>query len=176
MRGNAADYDEWAAGGARGWSYRDILPYFIRSEDNERGADDYHGVGGPLHVSDSRANNPVVDAYLEAAVQAGHVPNADFNGAAQTGVGRHQLTQHNGMRWSTADAFLSLMSPQSRDQVSLRSAAPHAAPRIFHNYLHAEDDRRSMVAPAGRPGDRRPAREAQGHHRAVRRPSLRQRR
>jgi choline dehydrogenase-like flavoprotein len=55
MRGNAADYDEWAAGGARGWSYRDVLPYFIRSEDNERGADAYHGVGGPLHVSDSRA-------------------------------------------------------------------------------------------------------------------------
>jgi choline dehydrogenase-like flavoprotein len=85
MRGNAADYDGWAAGGARGWGYRDVLPYFIRSEDNERGAGAYHGAGGPLHVSDSRANSPVVDAFLEAAVQAGHVHNADFNGAAQTG-------------------------------------------------------------------------------------------
>jgi choline dehydrogenase-like flavoprotein len=63
-------------------------------------------VGGPLHVSDSRANSPVVDAFIEAAVQAGHVHNADFSGAVQTGLGRHQLTQYNGMRWSTADAFL----------------------------------------------------------------------
>ena len=106
MRGNAADYDGWAAGGAQGWSYQDVLPYFIRSEDNERGADSYHGVGGPLHVSDSRANSPVVDAFLEAAVQAGHAYNADFNGAVQTGVGRNQLTQYHGMRWSAADAFL----------------------------------------------------------------------
>jgi choline dehydrogenase len=106
MRGNAADYDGWAAAGAQGWSYRDVLPYFMRSEDNERGADGYHGVGGPLHVSDSRAMSRVVDAYVEAAVEAGHPFNADFNGAAQLGVGRHQLTQFNGMRWSTADAYL----------------------------------------------------------------------
>jgi choline dehydrogenase len=106
MRGNAADYDGWATAGAEGWSYRDVLPYFKRSEDNERGADDYHGVGGPLHVSDSRAMSPVVDAFVEAAMDAGYAFNADFNGARQTGVGRNQLTQHNGMRWSTADAFL----------------------------------------------------------------------
>jgi choline dehydrogenase len=106
IRGNAADYDGWAAGGATGWSYRDVLPYFIRSENNERGANDYHGVGGPLHVSDSRAMSPVADRFVEAAVEAGHEFNSDFNGAVQTGVGRYQLTQHNGMRWSTADAFL----------------------------------------------------------------------
>jgi choline dehydrogenase-like flavoprotein len=106
MRGNAADYDGWAAGGAHGWSYRDVLPYFIRSEDNEHGADDYHGAGGPLHVSDSRANSRVADAFVEAAAEAGYEHNADFNGAVQLGVGRYQLTQHRGMRWSTADAFL----------------------------------------------------------------------
>jgi choline dehydrogenase-like flavoprotein len=105
-RGNAADYDGWAADGARGWSYREVLPYFLRSEDNERGADDYHGVGGPLHVSDSRAMSPVVDAFLESATEAGCKANADFNGADQVGVGRFQLTQHHGRRWSTADAFL----------------------------------------------------------------------
>ena len=105
-RGNAADYDGWAAAGALGWSYRDVLPYFKRSEDNERGADAYHGVGGPLHVSDSRAMTPVIDAVIEAAVEAGHELNADFNGASQLGFGRYQLTQHNGMRWSAADAFL----------------------------------------------------------------------
>jgi choline dehydrogenase-like flavoprotein len=106
MRGSAADYDGWAAGGAHGWSYRDVLPYFIRSEDNERGADDYHGTGGPLHVSDSRASSRVADAFVEAAVEAGYDYRADFNGAAQLGVGRYQLTQYQGMRWSTADGFL----------------------------------------------------------------------
>jgi choline dehydrogenase len=105
-RGNKADYDGWAAAGAEGWSYRDVLPYFKRSEDNERGADEYHGVGGPQRVSDSRAMSGVVDAFVEAAVEAGYQTNADFNGARQTGVGRYQLTQRNGMRWSTADAFL----------------------------------------------------------------------
>src|SRR6516165_7676469 len=64
-RGNAAAYDGWAVGGAPGWSYREVLPYFMRSEDNERGADEYHGVGGPLHVSDSPAMSRVVDAFLE---------------------------------------------------------------------------------------------------------------
>jgi choline dehydrogenase len=106
IRGNAADYDGWAAGGALGWSYGDVLPYFIRSEDNERGADNYHGVGGPLHVSDSRALSTVADAFIEAAIEAGQAFNPDFNGACQLGVGRYQLTQHNGIRWSTADAFL----------------------------------------------------------------------
>jgi choline dehydrogenase len=106
IRGNPADYDCWAAEGMAGWSYRDVLAYFKRSEDNERGADDYHGIGGPLHVSDSRALTPIVDTFLEAAVEAGHGLNPDFNGPAQLGVGRYQLTQHNGLRWSTADAFL----------------------------------------------------------------------
>jgi choline dehydrogenase len=106
IRGNAADYDAWAADGAPGWGYDDVLPYFIRSEDNERGADEFHGVGGPLRVSDSRAMSRLVDAYVEAAIEAGHHHNPDFNGAEQTGVGRYQLTQRDGMRWSTADAFL----------------------------------------------------------------------
>jgi choline dehydrogenase len=106
IRGNSNDYDAWAAGGAHGWSYQDVLPYFIRSEDNERGADSYHGVGGPLHVSDGRAPSRVVDAFIESAVEAGYQPNPDFNGATQLGVGRNQVTQHNGMRWSTADGYL----------------------------------------------------------------------
>jgi choline dehydrogenase len=106
IRGNAADYDSWAGDGAPGWSYDDVLPYFIRSEDNERGADEFHGVGGPLRVSDSRAMSRLVDAYIEGAIEAGHHHNPDFNGAEQAGVGRYQLTQRDGMRWSTADAFL----------------------------------------------------------------------
>jgi choline dehydrogenase-like flavoprotein len=105
-RGNRADYDEWAAGGCDGWSYQDVLPYFRRSEDNERGEDAFHGAGGPLSVSESRSMQPLVDAMLEAAAEAGHERNPDFNGARQEGVGRFQFTQRDGLRWSTADAFL----------------------------------------------------------------------
>jgi choline dehydrogenase len=106
VRGNRADYDEWEAAGAEGWSYDQVLPYFRRSEDNERGADQFHGAGGPMTVSDSRSMHPLIDTMLEAAQAAGHEHNPDFNGARQEGVGRFQLTQRNGLRWSTADAFL----------------------------------------------------------------------
>jgi choline dehydrogenase-like flavoprotein len=106
VRGNRADYDGWAAGGAKGWSYDEVLPYFRRSEDNERGEDAFHGVGGPMRVSDSRAMSPMIELMLEASVRAGHEHNPDFNGARQEGVGRFQLTQRNGRRCSTAEAFL----------------------------------------------------------------------
>jgi choline dehydrogenase len=106
VRGNRADFDEWAAGGAEGWSYDEILPYFKRSEDNERGEDAFHGVGGPLAVSDSRAMSPLIETMIEASTLAGLEPNPDFNGASQEGVGRFQLTQRNGRRSSTASAFL----------------------------------------------------------------------
>jgi choline dehydrogenase-like flavoprotein len=106
LRGNRVDYDDWAAGGANGWSYDEVLPYFKRGEDNERGESRYHGVGGPQAVSDSRSMHPLVDQMLEAAVQAGHPANDDLNGETQDGVGRFQLTQRNGLRCSTADAYL----------------------------------------------------------------------
>ena len=106
VRGNRLDYDAWAAAGCDGWGYDDVLPYFKRSEDNERGADAYHGADGPLTVSESRSMQPLVDAMIEAAHQAGHELNPDFNGARQEGVGRFQLTQRDGRRLSTADAFL----------------------------------------------------------------------
>ncbi len=106
LRGNRLDYDDWAAGGCTGWSYAEVLPYFKRSEDNERGESLYHGVGGPLSVSESRSMHPFIDAMLEAAVEAGHPANPDLNGERQDGVGRFQLTQRNGKRWSAADAFL----------------------------------------------------------------------
>ena len=106
VRGNRADYDGWAAGGAEGWSYDEVLPYFKRSEDNERGEDAFHGVGGPMSVSDSRAMSPLIETMIEASRLAGHEVNPDFNGARQEGVGRFQLTQRNGRRCSTAAAFL----------------------------------------------------------------------
>ncbi|MFI1235088.1 GMC family oxidoreductase [Nocardia salmonicida] len=106
IRGHSSDYDQWAADGADGWSYHDVLPYFRAAEDNERGKDAFHGVGGPLTVSDGRSLNPLGEAFLAAAEQAGYQRNDDFNGATQLGVGRYQLTQRNGMRCSTAVAYL----------------------------------------------------------------------
>jgi choline dehydrogenase len=106
LRGNRADFDEWAELGCTGWSYDEVLPYFKRSEDNERGESEFHGVGGPLAVSDSRSMCPLVDAQLEAATQAGYELIDDLNVDRPEGVSRFQLTQRNGMRCSAADAFL----------------------------------------------------------------------
>jgi choline dehydrogenase-like flavoprotein len=106
IRGNRADFDDWASEGAAGWSYREMLPYFIRSEGNERGDPKYHGRSGPLSVQDGRSMHPLVDHLIEAAVQSGHRRNDDFNGPEQLGVGRFQLTQRNGVRCSAAVAYL----------------------------------------------------------------------
>jgi choline dehydrogenase len=106
VRGNRADFDGWAASGAAGWSYRDLLPYFIKAENNERGEDQFHGQHGPLHVQDGRSNHPLMDNIIEAAVQAGYPRNDDFNGFEQDGFGRWQVTQYNGLRWSAASAYL----------------------------------------------------------------------
>jgi choline dehydrogenase-like flavoprotein len=106
IRGARADYDGWAKDGAKGWAYDDLLPYFRRSESNERGEDQFHGKLGPLTVSDGRSRYSLMDAFVEAAVEAGHPRNPDFNGEKQDGVGYFQLTQRNGMRCSAAVAFL----------------------------------------------------------------------
>jgi choline dehydrogenase-like flavoprotein len=106
VRGNRADYDEWAENGATGWSFDEVLPLFKRAEDNERGESEFHGVGGPLTVSDSRANTAIADAVIEAAAAAGYSSNPDFNGAGQDGFGRFQVTQRGGLRCSSAVAYL----------------------------------------------------------------------
>jgi len=106
IRGNRLDYDGWAAMGLPGWGYEDVLPYFRRSEDNERGESYYHGVGGPLTVSDSRSMQPLVGACIEAAVDAGIASTDDHNGATQEGAGWFQFTQRDGRRCSTAVAYL----------------------------------------------------------------------
>ena len=106
IRGNAADLDGWADDGAPGWSYREMLPYFIRSEWDERGDPRYHGHSGPLAVQDGRSMHPLVDHLLEAGSRLGYRSNDDFNGASQMGLGRFQLTQRNGVRCSAASAYL----------------------------------------------------------------------
>jgi choline dehydrogenase len=106
IRGNAADYDGWRDAGCAGWGFDDLLPYFKRAEDNERGASELHGAGGPLAVSDSCHPNPMMDAFVDAGEQAGLPRNEDFNGPEQDGVGHYQLTQSGGRRCSAAVAYL----------------------------------------------------------------------
>ena len=106
VRGQREDYDRWAALGNTGWSYDEVLPYFKKSEDQQRGADEYHGVGGPLKVSDLRLRRPIADYFIAASQEVGIPYNTDYNGASQEGVGYFQQTAHNGFRWSTAKGFL----------------------------------------------------------------------
>jgi choline dehydrogenase len=143
VRGNRADFDGWAAAGADGWSYADVLPYFKRSEDNERGESEYHGACGPLAVSDSRARSPMIEAMIEATCHAGHDHNEDFNGASQEGVGRFQLTQRDGRRCSTAVAFLH----PAESRPNLHVFAETAARRILF------DGNRAVGVEADRNGE-----------------------
>ncbi|MFM0211496.1 GMC family oxidoreductase N-terminal domain-containing protein [Paraburkholderia sediminicola] len=110
IRGHRNDYDEWASLGCSGWGFDDVLPYFRRSECNQRVAgrtdDPWHGGVGPLHVSDLRTPNPFSQRFVAAAQQAGYPLNADFNGAEQEGAGLYQVTQYNGERWNAARAYL----------------------------------------------------------------------
>ena len=106
IRGLPADYDAWSTAGAEGWDWAHCLPYFKRAEDNTRGADASHGAGGPLGVSDLRYTNPLSHAFLAAAHRCGWPRNADFNGEQQEGFGFYQVTQRDGARCSTAQAYL----------------------------------------------------------------------
>jgi choline dehydrogenase len=106
VRGRPLDYDGWAAQGAPGWAYEDVLPYFIKSEDNARGPSAYHGVGGPLRVSEQRSPRPLCGRLLSASEQAGIPRIADYNGPEQDGASMFQVTQRGGRRFSVADAYL----------------------------------------------------------------------
>lgn len=106
IRGHASDFDTWRQLGNAGWSFADVLPYFKRAEDQERGADDLHGTGGPLSVSDVRMRRELSDIVIESAVNAGFSRNDDFNGPRMEGVGYFQNTTRNGLRCSTAVGYL----------------------------------------------------------------------
>ncbi len=106
VRGLREDYDHWAAQGNPGWAFDDVLPYFRKAEHNERGADAWHGTGGPLNVMDLRSPHRFGALFVEAGRQAGHPVNADFNGAQLEGVGHFQVAQKDGERFSAAKAYL----------------------------------------------------------------------
>ena len=122
MRGNQADYDEWAALGFEGWAYDDVLPYFRRSEDNVWGESVYHGAGGPLTVSNQQSPHAFTELMIEAARDAGIPANNDPNGASQEGAGLWQATVRQGRRCSTA------RSPSKRIRVTSASVISSTFP------------------------------------------------
>ena len=124
-----------------GWGYDDLLPYFKRAEDNERGASEYHGAGGPLPVSESRSRNPMSDAFVEAASRPGSPRNDDFNGAEQDGFGLYQVTQRGGMRCSDRRR---LPAPGARAPEPDGRDRTQVAPRPLRG--HARGRRRGRAA------------------------------
>ena len=128
IRGHRRDYDQWAALGNPGWSYADVLPYFKRSEDNSELGGEYHGKGGPLHVSGSRSDNPVRETFLQAAREAQFRIREDFNAEEQEGLGTYQVTQKNGERWSAARGYI---HPFMATRANLRVETKAHATRIL---------------------------------------------
>jgi len=106
IRGNRYDYDHWRELGNEGWSYSDVLPYFKKAENQERGPSEYHGSGGPLNVMDRPYTGPLSEAFIEAGIELGWPKNDDFNGASQEGFGKYQVTQKQGRRHSAAVGYL----------------------------------------------------------------------
>ena len=123
IRGQKQDFDLWRQLGNTGWSYDDVLPYFRRAENQERGADEHHGSGGPLHVSDLRAQHELHDGFIAGAQEAGHRLNPDFNGAEQDGVGTLQVTVRNMQRCSAAVAYLRPAMKRPNLRVEIRALA-----------------------------------------------------
>lgn len=106
VRGNPLDFDRWQDEGARGWSYRDVLPYFRRAETRAEGPDAWRGGDGPLHTRYGPLKNPLYRTWIEAGRQARYAETNDINGFRQEGFGRFDMTVHRGRRWSTANAYL----------------------------------------------------------------------
>src|SRR6202790_5115503 len=121
MRGNAADYDEWRQRGCTGWDYDSVLPFFKKAENQQRGPNEFHGVGGPLTVSDQPRRYELADAVVAGAIESGLPPNDDFNGARQEGAGYFQSTTGKSRRWSTATAYLK--PARARANLTVRSNA-----------------------------------------------------
>lgn len=118
-RGHPLDYDEWAAAASHEWGYGNVLPFFIKAEDQARGASRFHGTGGPLSVEDLRYRNPLSAVFVEAGMLCGLPHNPDFNGADQGGVGFYQVTQRNGVRCSAATAYL--RPARTRNNLEIRT-------------------------------------------------------
>ncbi len=121
IRGQRQDFDLWRQLGNAGWSYDDVLPYFRKAEDQERGANDYHGEGGPLGVSDLKTDHALHDAFIAGAQEAGYPYNPDFNGAEQEGVGPLQLTVKGRRRCSAAVGYLNPVKSRKNLTIEVRA-------------------------------------------------------
>ena len=133
LRGHPDDYDQWASLGNPGWSFAELLPYFKRSENQERGASEFHGSGGPLNVADLRTPCRLTGVFVDAGVEAGLTRNADFNGERQDGVGPFQVTQKDGRRCSAARGYLAPV----RARANLTVIAGARASRVLFEQRHA---------------------------------------
>ncbi len=127
IRGQREDFDEWAKAGNPGWSFSEVLPYFVKSENNERGADNLHGASGPLAVSDIKPKDELTEALIAGAFELGFPRNPDFNGITQEGAGYYQLNTRRGLRCSTAVGYL---RPIRRD-AKLRVVTQAQASRVL---------------------------------------------
>ncbi len=130
VRGSRTDYDRWASMGAIGWTYKDVLPYFKKAENQERGDDEFHGVGGPLNVADQNCIHPLSRRFLKAAEELQFSSNGDFNGPKQEGFGAYQVTQKNGRRCSAAKAYVTPALDRQNLHVFTES---HAERILFDN-------------------------------------------
>src|SRR5262249_7284392 len=153
VRGHRSDYDDWAALGASGWSFADVLPYFKRAEGNECFGGALHSGDGPLNVADLVSPNPLNDNFLKACDHLQLPRNSDFNGLSQEGVGLYQVTQKMGERWSAARAYL---TPEVRQLSNLRIATDTRALKITFSGRRAT----GVVCRRGRSEERIGARRA----------------
>src|SRR5664280_2556544 len=148
VRGQHEDYDRWRQHGNSGWGYDDVLPYFKKAEDQQRGADDFHGIGGPQPVSDLSHADPLSAAFIAAAAETGIPRNPDVNGASQEGAGFFQTTTRHGRRASTAVSYLRPAKGRSNLQVETSALAQRV---VF-------DGRRAVAVEYRKAGPLRPAR------------------
>jgi choline dehydrogenase len=156
IRGNHKDYDQWRDLGNSGWGFSEVLPYFKKAENQERGPSEYHGVGGPLNVSDLRCPNPLTETFIEAAQEAGFSRNPDFNGESQEGFGLYQVTQKGGKRCSAAVAYL--RPAMSRLNLTVRTGV-HVSRILFdgkraHGVSFVEQNQTSQRQPIKAQADR----------------------
>jgi choline dehydrogenase len=158
MRGQARDYDHWRQLGNAGWSWDDVLPYFKRSEDQVRGADEVHGVGGEQRVEEQRLSWPILDAFREAAAQSGIPKTDDFNRGNNEGCGYFQVTQRRGVRRSAARSFLrpvmqrpnlTVMTHAQADRLQLTGRRASGVVFWRDGALHLAEASREVILAAG---------------------------
>ena len=151
VRGAPADFDGWAALGATGWGWVDVLPSFIRGENNVRGASELHGDSGPVGVGDRVSNNRLAEAWMESALKIGLDANDDFNGPDQEGAGYYQLTQIDGKRCSSYSAYVR----DQLDRENLTVIPFRQATRLLFDVAASSVSRsstRGRASPSTRPG------------------------